>query len=247
LRSATVDATTDPDGEGRPGTRHVVDETGRTALPARQRAELRSDVPLVFLFDPFKWDGLAVEAVQALHWEPLTALFVLASTWWVKWPLFVAVGACGDARCRRRLPAAMLSALIAVGVAAGLTSILKDLFDRVRPALADPGVQALVPVPSSASFPSGHAATAFAAAVAVGAFYPRLRWPLLGLAALVGLSRIYLGVHYLLDVLAGAALGIVLGLAVAWAARRVLTWLARSGTSRRAVGTSFVRSRRLPG
>jgi PAP2 superfamily len=209
-----------------------VDETGRTALPARQRAELRSDVPLVFLFDPFKWDGLAVEAVQALHWEPLTALFVLASTWWVKWPLFVAVGACGDARCRRRLPAAMLSALIAVGVAAGLTSILKDLFDRVRPALADPGVQALVPVPSSASFPSGHAATAFAAAVAVGAFYPRLRWPLLGLAALV---------------LAGAALGIVLGLAVAWAARRVPTWLARSGTSRRAVGTSFVRSRRLPG
>jgi membrane-associated phospholipid phosphatase len=188
-----------------------------------------------------------VEAVQGLRWEPLTMLFVLASAWWVKWPLFVMVGACGDARCRRRLPPAVLSAVLAVGAAAALTSILKELFDRVRPPLANSGIEALVPVPSSASFPSGHAATAFAAAIAVGAFYPCLRWPLLGLAGLVGLSRIYLGVHYLVDVLAGAVLGIVLGFLVAGAARRVLTWLARSGMSRRVVGTSFARSRKLPG
>jgi membrane-associated phospholipid phosphatase len=166
-----------------------------------------------------------------VRWEPLTILFVLASTWWVKWPLFVAVGACGDARCRRRLPPALLSGLLAVGVAAGLTSLIKDLVDRARPALADPGIEALVATPGSPSFPSGHAATAFAAAIAVGAFYPRIRWPLLGTAAVVGLSRIYLGVHYWLDVVAGAALGIALALAVVWTTRRVLALLARSGTS----------------
>jgi undecaprenyl-diphosphatase len=166
-----------------------------------------------------------------VRWEPLTILFVLASTWWVKWPLFVAVGACGDARCRRRLPPALLSGLLAVGVAAGLTSLIKDLVDRARPALADPGIEALVATPGSPSFPSGHAATAFAAAIAVGAFYPRIRWPLLGTAAVVGLSRIYLGVHYWLDVVAGAALGIALALAVVWTTRRLLALLARSGTS----------------
>ena len=149
----------------------------------------------------------------------------------MKWPLFLVVGACGDARCRRKLPAALLAGLLAVAAAAAFTSVLKDLVDRARPALADPEIVALVATPGSASFPSGHAATAFAAAIAVGAFYPRIRWPLLGLAALVGLSRIYLGVHYWLDVLAGAALGVVLGLAVAWTARRLLAWLARSGRS----------------
>lgn len=173
-----------------------------------------------------------LEAGQTFRWEPLTVLFVLVSASWVKWPLFLAIGACGDARCcRKRLPLALFSGLVAVGIAAGLTSVLKDLFERVRPALANPGIEALVATPGSPSFPSGHAATAFAAAIAVGAFYPRLRWMLLGLAALVGISRIYLGVHYLLDVLAGTALGIVLGLAVVWATRRVLAWLGQSGTS----------------
>jgi undecaprenyl-diphosphatase len=165
----------------------------------------------------------------------------------VKWPLLVAVGACGDARCRRRLPPALLSGLLAVGAAAGITAVLKELFDRVRPALADPAIEALVPTPESASFPSGHAATAFAAAVAAGAFYPRLRWPLLGLAVLVGLSRIYLAVHYVLDVLVGAALGLALGLLMVWATRRLQGWLGRSGMSLRGVGTSFAPSHRSQG
>jgi undecaprenyl-diphosphatase len=77
-----------------------------------------------------------------------------------------------------------------------------------------------VATPGSPSFPSGHTATAFAAAAVVGAIYPRLRWPLYSVAALVGLSRIYLGVHFALDVAAGAILGLSIGLGLVWAGRK---------------------------
>jgi membrane-associated phospholipid phosphatase len=95
----------------------------------------------------------------------------------------------------------------AYAIAGGLTDVLKRAFDRPRPSLVDPAVHPLVAVPHSAAMPSGHASTAFAAAVAVGLVHPRLRWPLLALAALIALSRVWLGVHYLTDVIAGAALG----------------------------------------
>jgi undecaprenyl-diphosphatase len=58
-----------------------------------------------------------------------------------------------------------------------------------------------------ASFPSGHAITAFACAVALGYFLPRLRWALLTLAVLVAISRVVVGAHYASDVIAGAAIG----------------------------------------
>jgi glycerol-3-phosphate acyltransferase PlsY len=61
-----------------------------------------------------------------------------------------------------------------------------------------------------------------AAAAAVGVLHPRLRWPLLALAAVVGFSRVYLGVHWGLDVLAGAALGTAIGIGCALLARRVV-------------------------
>ena len=88
--------------------------------------------------------------------------------------------------------------------------------DRARPPVADPGLDPVGAIPASASFPSGHSATAFATAVAVGLVYPRLRLPLLALAALVALSRVYLGMHYSTDVLAGTALGVAVGLATGW-------------------------------
>ena len=69
---------------------------------------------------------------------------------------------------------------------------------------ATTGVDPLVALPHSASFPSGHAATAFAAAVAVGALAPRLRPLLVAVAALVAISRVYLGVHFPSDVIWGA-------------------------------------------
>jgi undecaprenyl-diphosphatase len=83
----------------------------------------------------------------------------------------------------------------------------------VRPALAEPGVTALVPIPGDASMPSGHAATAAAAAGVVALLYPRLRLPLVARVAAIGLSRVHRGVHYPSDVLAGLALGARRGVA----------------------------------
>ena len=65
--------------------------------------------------------------------------------------------------------------------------------------------------PTDASFPSGHTAGSFAAAVALTTFYPRDAPLLLGLAGAVGASRIYLGHHFPSDVLAGAGMGAALG------------------------------------
>jgi len=66
--------------------------------------------------------------------------------------------------------------------------------------------------PTDASFPSGHTAGSFAAAVALTTFYPRDAPLLLGVASAVGASRVYLGHHFPSDVLVGAGIGAGLGL-----------------------------------
>jgi membrane-associated phospholipid phosphatase len=166
-----------------------------------------------------EWEGAAMQAAAGIRWEPLTILFALASAWWVKWPLFAVVGACGDLRCRKRIPHAALTALGAAAAAGFVVSLLKGVSDRARPPLADPTLPVVGAIPDSTSFPSGHSATAFAAAIVVGAAYPRLRLPLLTLAGLVALSRVYLGMHYWSDVLAGSLLGVAIGLTAVWLVR----------------------------
>ncbi len=175
-----------------------------------------------------EWEAFVLNAVEGLRWEPLTFFFVVASAWWVKGPLFVAIGAAGDIRARRRFPVASTFAAVS-GLAAGAVSmLLKDWFDRTRPPHSGIGVEPLVATPGDPSFPSGHTLTAFAAAAVVASFHPRLRWPIFGLAAIVGFSRMYLGVHYWLDVMAGAVLGLVVGFALAWTAKRLLAqWRVR--------------------
>ena len=162
------------------------------------------------------WDGAVSTFGESVRWEPLTFVFLLVSSWWVKWPLIVAIGAVGDVLARRTFPRAVCAAAVAVAAATLLVTLLKELFDRARPPIADPSLDVVGVLPASASFPSGHAASAFAAAVAVGMVYPRVRRPLLVLAALVALSRVYLGVHYASDVIVGGALGALLGLAAGW-------------------------------
>jgi membrane-associated phospholipid phosphatase len=191
-----------------------------------------------------QWDGAALEWLQGVHWGPLTVVFVIASAWWVKWPLIAVAGGCCDA-FKRRLPTAALAAAGAAAVADGLSTLLKHITERARPPLADPTIQALVALPDSPSFPSGHAATAFAAATAVGVLHPRFRAPLLALAVMVAVSRVYLGVHFWSDVVVGSLLGVAVGLTTARIFQRGGT--EPPGREPLAAGVRFARLRRVTG
>jgi undecaprenyl-diphosphatase len=77
-----------------------------------------------------------------------------------------------------------------------------------------------VPMPHSASFPSGHAASGFAFANAVGQTLPLAAAPLRLLASVVGYSRVHTGVHYPGDVVMGAVIGAAVGELVGWGLAR---------------------------
>ena len=174
-------------------------------------------------------DAEVGEAVVQLRFAPLTAVLVVASAAWVKGPLFVAAAAARDLRERRLLPLYAGVTLAALLLTSLVTDLLKQAFDRARPPFGSDPVSPLVDIPTSASFPSGHASTSFAAAVALGILIPRFRVPALALAALVGFSRIYLGVHYAFDVLVGALLGAAIGYVVARAGRALIRRRAQAG------------------
>jgi|SRR5215207_2009074 len=170
-------------------------------------------------------DRALIDAAPAFEHPWLTAMFVVLSASWVKGPLLVGLGLCSDL-WRRRIPLAFAAAATATGVASLVTHLLKDGFGRERPPVADPGLGSLASIPDNPSFPSGHSATAFAAATAVAILCPRLRLAVLAIAAAVALSRVYLRVHFPLDVVAGAALGAALGALCGLAAVRLARWRA---------------------
>jgi undecaprenyl-diphosphatase len=104
------------------------------------------------------------------------------------------------------------SLLVPWGAVAGSWLIAegaKYLFNRARPFIYDTEIAPLIKTPSSSSFPSGHSATAAAGAITLSVIYPALAPALLAAGFIVCLSRVYLGVHFPFDVLAGALIGAV--------------------------------------
>ena len=106
---------------------------------------------------------------------------------------------------------ALLAATVAVAVGVGLFIELKRAFRRPRPCTLEPHCWSQLLPPDQFSFPSGHTITAFAVAASLGGFYPEMLPGLLFVAVSIAASRVVLGMHFLSDVLAGAALGTVLG------------------------------------
>jgi undecaprenyl-diphosphatase len=114
-----------------------------------------------------------------------------------------------------RRPSVFLTVVVADAVADLLAELGKTIVHRHRPFETQLG-----PPSSTHSFPSGHSATAFACATVLASLAPRWRVPFFVLAALIAISRVYNGLHYPTDILAGSALGVLVGLAVLWATKR---------------------------
>jgi membrane-associated phospholipid phosphatase len=137
---------------------------------------------------------------------------------------------------------------VAVGLPGLVSTIVKRFIGRVRP--SDLGPFAYEPFswrPEYASFPSGHATTAFAALVAIGAIFPRLR-PVLWLYALaIAASRVMVSAHYPSDVIAGAAFGAFVALLVRdwFAVRRLGFCIGSDGAVRAMTGPSLRRIKRV--
>ena len=99
--------------------------------------------------------------------------------------------------------------------------IIKNLVNRPRPFLVSEQLPALIAMPSSSSFPSGHTATSFAALVILMSAGKPYSWLGLILTVLIAFSRIYLHVHFPSDVIAGMLVGFIIGLLTLKAFRSV--------------------------
>ena len=106
----------------------------------------------------------------------------------------------------------------ALAVASGIAIFLslKKTTGRRRPCMFEPHCWANLLPPDQFSFPSGHTITAFAVSLSLSRYYPNLAAGLLFCAISIAASRILLGMHFLSDVLAGAAIGGILAYTVTW-------------------------------
>ena len=108
---------------------------------------------------------------------------------------------------------AVASGVLAAGTGIALFLRIKKATGRRRPCAIEPHAWATLLPPDQFSFPSGHTITAFSIAVSLALFYPTLGIGLVFCAASVAASRILLGLHFLSDVVAGAAIGTTLAFA----------------------------------
>jgi len=109
--------------------------------------------------------------------------------------------------------------------------LLKEVIGRVRPCYVLENVHMLTECNTSYSFPSSHAVNIFAAAFFLAQPLKRLAPVFYVIAAVVAYSRVYIGIHYPLDVLGGAAIGLL----IAWPMRRLKGWV----VNRYVIGSSL--------
>lgn len=160
----------------------------------------------------FDWERRAFDWVDHHRHPALDAVLIPASLlteWGILW-IFVLLVLFqrGDARQRKLAVQTGLTLLFA---STGVVVPLMYLLPRQRPYLALPGVAALSLPLRTPSFPSAHAKSAALMAVVLGSRRPRRASGLAMFALLVSYARVYCGLHWPLDVLAGTALGVVSG------------------------------------
>lgn len=179
----------------------------------RVGAVLSLGVAALLIVSGEQWISHATQIWQTpgtlLAWERAAWL----GNWAIPASLLAIVTGIGYLLRLARLRAASLWALYASCLSGLFTTLLKHTSCRTRPFLPKAGTfhPLFCLQDGMDSFPSGHAALAFAIAVILTAAYPRLTLPSYLIAVIVSLSRVTLGVHYPSDVLAGAAIGLLSG------------------------------------
>jgi membrane-associated phospholipid phosphatase len=178
---------------------------------------------------------------------------------WFLWPtgILVLIIAASPWSKLSRMSQGVLAAIVvrtgfiflAVGVPALFVTIVKRIIGRARPyvwQVTDPySYSPFIWKASYASFPSGHSSNAFAAAIAIGALWPRLRLPMWIYAVVIAVSRVAVNAHFPSDVIAGAVVGTTGALLVrGWfAARRLAFTVGQDGIIHRLAGPSWRRTK----
>jgi len=192
-------------------TQWLADELARRGGPVRQRAA--AGLRELGAVDRAVYAAVAATPTPSLD-EPLRRLSNAANNSVLWLAVAVGLGVAGGSAGRR----AAVRGTVAIGVTSPLVNLAaKSAWSRRRPDRANAGVPVgrNVRMPTSASFPSGHAASGFAFATAIGRDQPWLGMALGFLAAAVAYSRVHTGVHYPGDALVGSLLGAGIGQAVA--------------------------------
>lgn len=126
--------------------------------------------------------------------------------------------------------------IVAIALSDQLSSgVMKPIFGRLRPCNALPldEVRLLVKRSKAFSFPSSHAANAFSMATVVSWRWPKLAGLFFAIAFAVAYSRVYVGVHYPLDTLVGAVVGVLCGRLALWSVNALVrVWRTRFGRTR---------------
>lgn len=172
-----------------------------------KRGRAREELPSLYAHDPF----LAIQAALCRPWLDgfMCALTTICEGWMLAVVAFAAVFA--HDRRLGRATATLLSVAIGLVVTGAVVQFLKHAIPEPRPlaVLGKDNVRVLMEPLYAYAFPSGHSAAAASAAAMMTFRFGRRAWPFWVLALLGGLSRIYVGAHWTMDVLAGLFTGVV--------------------------------------
>jgi undecaprenyl-diphosphatase len=140
--------------------------------------------------------------------ERVVALFSVTGNWGLFWVALAAAMWLAGASYGRGM---FLSVVVFIYLTLIVNFLVKVIVRRERPAAADELLRPLVDVPTSLSFPSSHAAMSFAAASVMSFYHPAMLPVFYILALVMSWTRVYVGVHYPSDVVAGTVVGLLAG------------------------------------
>ncbi len=149
-------------------------------------------------------DAVAIVITSSKYWRPVWIVGGI----WLLWK--------GGAKGRWCLATAVACVVVLDPLS---NYLIKETLGRLRPFDVLEFVHPLVSA-GGGSFPSNHAVNNAAAAVVFSSYYPRLRWLWFSIAAIIALSRVYCGVHWPSDILAGFTLGMAGGYGAVFLTRR---------------------------